>query len=233
MTTKYQIIEIDRSEITVDVSLLQKNDSMFFNATEMARRFGKTPYEWLRKSEAKEYIDALLETENLRNGNYDSLVKTKRGGKYQGTWLHNDLAIVFARWLDVRYAVQMDQQIKQMIQDEHDRQRARLTSKTGYLPLTNAIQAANPDAQWYDYANEAKMLCKIVTGLSPKQLCKAREVDNAQDGLCAAEVLLMSKLRKRDEVYIEDGLRYTERKTRLEVYADRWNSDSLLSQEVA
>jgi len=68
MTTKYEVIEIDQTEITVDVSLLTKTEEMFFNATQMAKSFGKFPYEYLRMPSTDKYIEALI---TLSEGNID------------------------------------------------------------------------------------------------------------------------------------------------------------------
>ena len=54
MATKYEVIEIDHAEITVDVSLLGKTEEMFFNATQMAKPFKKDVREFLRSAPVRE-----------------------------------------------------------------------------------------------------------------------------------------------------------------------------------
>ena len=95
---KYELIEIHKANITVDISELSKFDQMFFNATEMAKPFGKRPNDWLTGEEAQSYIEALLITRNSGNStvNRNHLIKTRRGGKYGGTWLHHNLGLRFA-----------------------------------------------------------------------------------------------------------------------------------------
>lgn len=53
-----------------------------------------------------EYLDA-----------HNFLVQTKRGGKKgtAGTWCHPKLAVFFARWLDVRFAVWCDLMIDNIL----------------------------------------------------------------------------------------------------------------------
>ncbi len=53
-------------------------------------------------------ITALCEISNTRKEGY---LKTRRG-QNGGTWLHTDLAVVFARWLDVLFSIWCDQQAK-------------------------------------------------------------------------------------------------------------------------
>lgn len=48
-------------------------------------------------------------------------VKTHAGSPANGggTWLHSKLAVVFARWLDVHFAVWCDQQIDALLRGMH------------------------------------------------------------------------------------------------------------------
>ena len=97
MKTKYEVIEVDQAEITVDVSLLSKTEEMFFNAMQMAKPFGKRPNDFWKQPQNEEYLEALI-TLTEGNKNRDNFVQTKRG-KYGGTYFHNDPALQFARWL--------------------------------------------------------------------------------------------------------------------------------------
>lgn len=66
---KYEIIALDNIEVMADVSLLQKTDDLFFNATQIAKQFGKKPNEWLDSKQGSEYISVILEAENFRYEN--------------------------------------------------------------------------------------------------------------------------------------------------------------------
>lgn len=224
MKTKYEIIEVNRVDLTVDVSLLSKTEEMFFNATQMAKPFGKRPIDWLRLPDTKAYIDAILEVrkshfENslitLSAGNYEDLVKTKKGGKYQGTWLHTDLSIAFARWLSPIFSVRLDMWTKARINQAHDWEQKRLAAKTGYLPLTLAIQNDHDPAMFYHYSNEANMLNKIVTGMSAKKFKKVHGVESVRDAMDASQLKQMDKLQKINSSLIELGVDYEERKEQL------------------
>jgi len=60
MKPKNEIVDVGITEITVDVSLLTKTEEMFFNATQMAKPFGKRPDDFWKQSQNKEYLDALI-----------------------------------------------------------------------------------------------------------------------------------------------------------------------------
>jgi len=87
----------------------------WFNATKAAAKFGKKPYEWLRLPETLRYIDALCR--NFKAGK-SRFVRTARGGvaAMRGTWLHPKLAVRFAQWLDIDFAVWCDEIIENILQ---------------------------------------------------------------------------------------------------------------------
>jgi hypothetical protein len=87
-------------------------DDGWFNATAAAERFGKRVDVWLKTQETQDYISALCEISNTTKEWY---LKTRRGKHGGGTWLHPKLAVVFARWLDVRFAIWCDAQIEQIL----------------------------------------------------------------------------------------------------------------------
>lgn len=64
----------------------------------MAKRFGKTPYEWLRLPSTISFIEVLKQYGKIPKAD-NQAVNTIRGGLGAGTWMHEDVAIEFARWL--------------------------------------------------------------------------------------------------------------------------------------
>lgn len=77
----------------------------WINATEIANKYGKRLDVWLKTKETKEYIACL--TNSLTPTKRWKLIKTQQG-RYGGTWLHPKLAVVFARWLSVDFAISCD-----------------------------------------------------------------------------------------------------------------------------
>ena len=101
-------------------------NAAFFNATAAAKFFGKLPKDWLKTEDAKKYIEAvrrkILTEEN-------QLVIVKQGGNdEQGTWLHPKLGIVFARWLNVDFALWCDEQIESILHGNIHPQATRTTT---------------------------------------------------------------------------------------------------------
>jgi len=216
---KYEIVSVNHIEVMADVSMLQKTDELFFNATLIAKQFNKKPSEWLDSKQSSEYIAVILEAENFR---YENLVRTTIGGKFQGTWMHKKLTLPFARWLNVKFEYDLDRWIESRVEDEHQRNQHRLGLKTGFLPLTNAIQAAHTDPKPYHFSNECDLINRLVTGMSAKTFKQARGIENVRDGLTAAELQLMNKLQMQNTSLIELGFSYEERKSMLMGQAEKF-----------
>ncbi|MBU9380635.1 KilA-N domain-containing protein [Burkholderia gladioli] len=94
----------------------------WFDATAPAARYQKEPAQWLRLPATRKYIAAL--ERKYVNFTYS---RTRRGSN-GGTWLHPKLAVPFARWLDVDFAVWCDEQIDQLI-------------RQGYVRISDAERA--------------------------------------------------------------------------------------------
>lgn len=91
------------------------NTDGWINATDVAKRFGKRPVDWLKQEETREYLVALGEALKC---DPESLLKTKRGRHDGGTWLHPKLGVRFAQWLDVRFAVWCDMQVDALLRSD-------------------------------------------------------------------------------------------------------------------
>jgi hypothetical protein len=90
-------------------------DDGWFNATAAAKRYGKESGEWLRLPTTVEYLGAI----ERKHGKIPYL-KAKRGrpDRGGGTWLHPELAVMFARWLNVDFALWCDDQIEHLLRGE-------------------------------------------------------------------------------------------------------------------
>lgn len=91
------------------------NSDGWINATDVAKRFGKRPVDWLKQDETKQYISVLAEALNC---DPESLLETRRGRYQSGTWLHPKLGVTFARWLDLKFAVWADLHIDALLRGE-------------------------------------------------------------------------------------------------------------------
>lgn len=97
------------------ITFLNK-DSLMVNATEMAKAFGKRVSDWLNNQSTKEFLDALTVTRKSVSADFQA-VKVVKGGipELQGTWLHQDAALEFARWLSPKFAIWCNDKIKELM----------------------------------------------------------------------------------------------------------------------
>ena len=85
------------------------------NATEMAKSFGKTTKDWLRTNASSEFINSLSAVRQICPS---QLVVVKKGNSNefeQGTWMHEDVALEFARWLSPAFAIWCNDRIKELL----------------------------------------------------------------------------------------------------------------------
>lgn len=89
-------------------------ENVMVNATQMARKFGKRPQNWLKTQQAKEFLDEMSKA--LKRALPD-LVQVTNGGKKDehGTWMHEDVALEFARWLSPKFAIWCNARIKELV----------------------------------------------------------------------------------------------------------------------
>ena len=186
-------------------------EEAWFNATAVAERFGKTPYEWIRLPTTVEYLAAL----ERKYGKIPYL-KTKRGAS-GGTWLHPKLAVRFAQWCDIDFAVWCDEQIHQILSGSHphyDWKRTRHEATASFKVMNQILQMTRQrlgkTSAPHHFSNEARLINYALTGVFGK-------VD--RDGLDVGDLDLLAKLENLDTVLIGCGTSYEGRKVELEKFA--------------
>lgn len=86
---------------------------VYANATEMAKHFGKFVGDWLRLKSTEEYLKALSTDMGIL---ISELYQSIRGGNgIQGTWMYEDVAIEFARWLSPSFGIWCNNKIKELL----------------------------------------------------------------------------------------------------------------------
>jgi phage antirepressor YoqD-like protein len=180
------------------------NGEVMTNATEMAKAFNKTPKDWLRTGPALEFINALS---SVRHISTTELVIVRQGGDFQGTWMHEDVALEFARWLSPSFAIWCNDHIKQMLrtgqtslgsisEDQRILQamqilQQRVETTTKQLEIANTtISHQAPKVEYYDEVLDSKGL--ISTTIIAKDL-----------GMSASA--LNRKLNQMGVIFRQDG----------------------------
>lgn len=123
-----QIFSYKGSNITFN-----RGDCVMVNATEMAKPFKKKVAHWFNNDSTKSFIEALARSKGIKSdvGNptslntnelalsYPTLIKVVKGGTVaetaQGTWMHEDVVLEFARWLSPEFAIWCNDRIKELL----------------------------------------------------------------------------------------------------------------------
>lgn len=97
------------------ITFAKGDRDVMINATEMGKTFNKRPIDFLRNAQTEAYINKLAE---VRNCTSTDLVKVIKGGSgEQGTWMHEDVAIEFARWISPEFAIWCNDKVKDLMRD--------------------------------------------------------------------------------------------------------------------
>ncbi len=214
---------------------VQFNRDGWLHATEVAERFGKRLDHWLENAETLEYVRALDEIQNpgaelpaISNTRNSGYLKTRRGNN-GGTWLHPKLAVMFARWLDAKFAVWCDMQIDALLrgagQSWGD---ARRGAALGYRAVCDALalncEARGKTPQRHHFINEARLINEVTTGAF---------TGRSREQLSVAELELITLAELRDSVLIGSGMAYSERKANLLGYVRSLQTKHLVGGQAA
>ena len=131
---------------------------VLINATEMAKPFGKAPKDWLRTNQSQEFINSLS---SVRQICPSLLVKTNRGNSSefrQGTWMHEDVALEFARWLSPTFAIWCNDRIKELLKygitGSEDAILDIISNPSNAIKLLEALQKERQEKDILAYQNE-------------------------------------------------------------------------------
>ncbi len=190
------------------------NESGWFNATIAAAHYGKRPVDWLALDSTQEYIETLADFSNCEKS---SLLKTRAGRHNGGTWLHPKLAVPFARWLDVRFAIWCDVQIEGLLKGRHphyDWKRARSEAASSFKVMADVLKLVREEqgkaTASHHFINEARLINGVLSG-------QYSALD--RERLSETDLSLLANVEVRNSVLIGRGLPYADRKLILKQYA--------------
>lgn len=99
-----------------------QGENVMINATQMAKPFRKRCNDFLSLKSTIELINSL----SIKTGiPATALVFVNQGGNAQGTWMHEDLALIFAQWLSPQFYLWCNDRIKELMQSGVSRLQSR------------------------------------------------------------------------------------------------------------
>ncbi|MFR9542510.1 MAG: KilA-N domain-containing protein [Rikenellaceae bacterium] len=103
-----QIFQYNNSPIAFQMG----KENRMVNATQMAKKFNKRTNDWLATKHAKELIVSLSAKTGIPA---TGLILVNQGGNNQGTWMHEDIALIFAQWLSPDFYFWCNDRIKELM----------------------------------------------------------------------------------------------------------------------
>ena len=190
---------------------LSFSEQGWFNATQAASKFNKSVHEWVRLPDTQKYLDALI-----RKYGKIPYLKTKRGSG-GGTWISPKLAVNFARWLNVDFAVWCDDQIDDLLRGKTNWLGSRHQASASYRLMSDMLKLAREDegktTASHHYSNEARLVNWAFGGEFTKL---------ERDSLCRADRDLLAHLEEKNALLMGRGVAYDKRKPMLQQYALDW-----------
>ncbi|QOP42984.1 KilA-N domain-containing protein [Sulfurimonas sediminis] len=169
---KYDLLTIQGKDLVIDISQLLSDEVLYINATHLAKQFGKDKYQlrdFLNSKSFLEYKEAVFKVrKNHHFKTDDKGLKYSIKGKYGGTYIHSDLAIVFMRWLSPEFAVKCDMYIKEKIQTIHNEK----------LIIEATAKANRLNSEWIQTRAEAKATRKELSE-AIKAFCEYAQTQRA------------------------------------------------------
>lgn len=191
------------------VTVRQDSKNSFFNATDLINLYNRSSGEqkriqdYIDNKSTKDFLGALAQDYNVNNANQRELdngfVISKRG-KNGGTWVHPYIFIDLAMWLSPKFKVTVIRWVYDNL--------IKLRNDAGdsFKEVNEALFNAYPNSPPFAYANEARMINKIVFGdPNPGQRNNATEQELAE----------LKSLQNADIKLIQQGLDYYERYEKL------------------
>lgn len=99
--------------------LMDKNNKMMVNATEMAKVFGKQVSEFMSNDSTKAFVKEALKNGNSRFINISKESDLFYSAQKSGTWMHRILALKFAAWLNPTFELWVYSTIEKLLFGKH------------------------------------------------------------------------------------------------------------------
>uniref|UniRef100_A0A6M3JZW1 Putative KilA-N domain-containing protein n=1 Tax=viral metagenome TaxID=1070528 RepID=A0A6M3JZW1_9ZZZZ len=186
------------------VKIRQNHKTSFFNANDLLDLYNernnenKRLQDYFDNESTKRTKTAILkEIQNIANQRdlENGLIETKRG-KNGGTWVHPYLFIDLAMWLSPEFKVTCIKWIFDNLIEFRDQ------CGDGFKEVNDALFNRKPNLSPFEYANEAKLINKLVFG-NPDR--------GQRNGASEEQLQLLKALQRADIKLINEGLDYYER----------------------
>lgn len=189
----------------------------YVNATAMCKGAGKKFSHWMELEPSKAYLEAL----SLDAGIPDTQLLLKVGGRpngdasLQGTWVHPEVAIEIARWIEPKFAVWANRVIRKVLNNEFEAKTASAAIAQSQLKqqYSRILDVPDPWVRLFE-----KDFCDRIFNwfgcafywqyayceLTPEEICKLDRLNPPVKGIrdCKIHQYLSEETRDRLKPYL-------------------------------
>lgn len=152
----------------------------------------------------------------------DAIGLVSKSGKGGGTYAHRDIAFEFASWVSVEFKIYLIQEFERLKENEQREigwSAKRELSKINYIIHTDAIknnlipkELTNKQVNLV-YAEEADVLNMALFGMTAKEWREKNpnKKGNIRDYASINELICLSNLENTNSIFINEGMRQSER----------------------
>lgn len=167
-------------------------------------------------------------------------VKAIKGGKNQGTYAAELVAIRYAGWIDPSFEIKVYSTFQAVAKGEIQKAidiATRQTIKDEYLPMTSAIKESRilegKEVKHFHFSNENNMIYRVLLGQTAKEYKESHGTDSVRDNLTFVEKQALLSLQRANTTMLELGYDYDKRKEELgKLYQRTW-LDKLTQEHLA
>lgn len=176
------------------------------------------PSQFMRNDGVQAFIAALDASQESDVQNCTS-VHSSKGGKNQGTYAVELVALRYAAWMNPSFEVKVYRTFQAAVKQQKEWSTLRHDTRQSNIVENAIIQATRADlgkeTTAVHYMSEAKLVAFAAFG---------EFAGRDRDAMSASDLSLVSHLETRNGVMYARGLPYEERKTRLVEMASEWRA---------
>lgn len=181
-------------------------------------------------------IRSMLESLNIQSADFLADYKDSKGRTYPCFNLpKRETLILVSGYNVVLRAKIIDRwaELEQKLHEKFNHQAIRQESKLEYKPMTNAIAEAHEEIKPYHFSNEADLINRIALGMTASKFRQHHDIEKTEairDYMTTEQLNCIVSLQRANTVYIEDGLSFDERKSKLTDIFNRKHKQKLIDE---
>ena len=214
---------------------LLANNNQTMSSREIAKLTGKRHADVIR--DIRLTADNIKDDAYLRHELNQGLTELKDDRDYTKEFiLSRFMTELLITGYDVLRRAKVLHRLVELEQKEFDKKlhvATRQDSKTEYKAMGFAVKEAHDEIKPYHFSNEADLINRIVFGMTASKFRKHHDVEKGElirDYMTSEQLDCIVSLQRANTVYIEDGLSFDERKTKLTNLFDRKHKQKLINE---